>query len=71
MSSVFLQCFNVFHIPVHQFDGKTVLRINNENQMFGSIHSIDGDKRVFGRFFLGTGTSGLLYGKEAERKDTK
>ena len=52
-------------------DGKTVLRINNENQMFGSIHSIDGDKRVFGRFFLGTGTSGLLYGKEAERNDTK
>ena len=32
--------------------------------MFGGIHSIDGDKRVFGRFFLATGASGLLYGME-------
>ena len=41
---------------------QTIERINNEKQMFGGIHSIDGDKRVFGRFFLATGASGLLYG---------
>ena len=40
----------------------TIERINNDQQMFGGIHSIDGDKRVFGRFFLATGASGLLYG---------
>jgi hypothetical protein len=31
--------------------------------MFGEINSIDGDKRVFGRFYIGTGTRGLLYGE--------
>ncbi len=44
-------------------EGRTIQRINNAQQMFGRIHSIDGDKRVFGRFFLGTGSSGLLYGE--------
>ncbi len=41
---------------------QTITRINNDQQMYGGIHSIDGDKRVFGRFFLATGASGLLYG---------
>ena len=45
-------------------DGKTWERINTEKQMFGNINSIDGDKRVFGRFYLGTGTRGLIYGDE-------
>ncbi len=45
-------------------EGRTFQRINAENQMFGRIHSIDGDKRVFGRFYLATGSSGLLYGIE-------
>ena len=44
-------------------DGTTWERINNEQQMFGEINSIDGDKRVFGRFYLGSGTRGLLYGE--------
>jgi len=43
-------------------DGTTWEHINNDRQMFGEINSIDGDKRVFGRFFLGTGTRGLIYG---------
>ena len=47
-------------------EGNTVLRINNDKQMYGGIHSIDGDKRVFGRFFLATGASGLLYGTQEE-----
>ncbi len=31
--------------------------------MYGEINSIDGDKRVFGRFFLATGSRGVLYGE--------
>ncbi len=45
---------------------KTIERINTDRQMFGTIHSIDGDKRVFGRFYLATGSSGLLYGIQEE-----
>ena len=41
---------------------KTVERINAWNQMYGDINSIDADKKVFGRFYIGTGTRGLLYG---------
>ncbi len=47
-------------------DGESFERINNEKQMFGDINSIDGDCRVFGRFFIGTGSRGVLYGQEAE-----
>lgn len=42
--------------------GQTWERINNETQMFGSIISIAGDDRVYGRFYLATGTKGLVYG---------
>ncbi len=42
---------------------KTVERINTDRQMYGEINSIDGDCRTFGRFFLATGSRGLLYGK--------
>lgn len=44
-------------------EGKNFERINTENQMFGEINSIDGDCRVFGRFYLATGSNGLLYGE--------
>jgi hypothetical protein len=44
-------------------DCRTIQRINTAQQMFGRIHSIDGDKRVFGRFYLATGSSGLLLGE--------
>lgn len=43
-------------------DLKTVERINTDTQMFGEINSIDGDCRTFGRFFLATGSRGVLYG---------
>lgn len=42
----------------------TCQKLNNHRQMFGRIHSIDGDKRVFGRFFIATGSTGVLYGVE-------
>lgn len=41
-------------------DGESFIRVNEENQMYGDINSIDGDKHVFGRFYVGTGTRGLL-----------
>lgn len=43
-------------------EGMTYQRLNTDRQMYGRIHSIDGDKRIFGRFYLATGSSGLLYG---------
>lgn len=45
-------------------EGRTYERINTENQMYGIINSIDADKRKFGRFFLATGSRGVLYGEE-------
>lgn len=44
-------------------EGKSYERLNRENQMYGEINSIDGDKRKFGRFFLATGSRGVLYGE--------
>ena len=49
-------------------EGKTYARLNAENQMYGQINSIDGDKRKFGRFFLATGSRGVLYGEEIEER---
>ena len=47
-------------------DAKTWERINTRKQMFGNIISIDGDSRTFGRFFLATGSRGLVYGEPEE-----
>ncbi len=44
-------------------DGASWLRINNDNQMFGQIDCICGDARSFGRFYIATGSRGLLYGE--------
>ena len=43
-------------------EGASFVRINNAHQMYGDPWSIDGDCRVFGRFYIATGSSGLLYG---------
>lgn len=45
--------------------GASWVKINNEKQHFGEIKSIDGDKRLPGRYFIATGTRGLKFGKEA------
>ncbi|MBQ3157508.1 MAG: endoglucanase [Clostridia bacterium] len=45
-------------------EGRTFVRLNTDRQLYGGIQSIDGDKRVFGRFFIATGTLGLMYGEE-------
>lgn len=47
-------------------EGKSWQRLNTERQMFGLINSMDGDKRVYGRFYIGTGTRGLIYGETEE-----
>ncbi len=44
-------------------EGETFERLNTERQNYGEIHSVDGDCRVFGRFFLATGSNGVLYGE--------
>ena len=46
-------------------EGVTFERLNTDRQQFGEIHSIDGDCRIFGRFFLATGSNGILYGEPA------
>lgn len=43
--------------------GLTFQRINTDHQMFGDIRSICGDPRTFGRFYIATGTRGVLYGE--------
>ena len=47
-------------------DAATWERINTKKQMFGHIISVDGDSRSFGRFFLATGSRGLVYGEPVE-----
>lgn len=44
-------------------EGVSFERLNTDRQMYGEINSIDGDSRVFGRFYLATGSNGVLYGE--------
>lgn len=44
-------------------EGASYELINNDRQMFGDINSVDADKRVFGRFFVATGSRGVIYGE--------
>jgi hypothetical protein len=46
-------------------DCRTWTRINSGKQMYGRIHAIAGDARRFGRFYIATGSRGLLYGEPA------
>lgn len=51
--------------------GRSWQRLNTEKQMFGDINSIDGDCRVFGRFYIATGSLGALYGDMAPRHGSR
>ncbi|MGN0325850.1 MAG: endoglucanase [Lachnospiraceae bacterium] len=44
-------------------DGASYVKLNTESQMFGDINSIEGDSQVYGRFYIGTGSRGVLYGE--------
>lgn len=43
--------------------GESFIRISSDNQSFGKIISISGDPREFGRFYIATGSRGLIYGE--------
>ena len=47
-------------------EGRTFERLNTDRQMFGEINSIDGDCRIFGRFYLATGSNGVKYGEQED-----
>lgn len=44
-------------------EGRTWQRINNDKQMFGDIRSICGDPRQYGRFYIASGSRGVLWGE--------
>jgi hypothetical protein len=44
-------------------EGETFVRLNTDDQMFGEINSIEGDSRTYGRFYIATGSRGVLYGE--------
>lgn len=46
--------------------GKTFDLISDDNQHFGTVISISGDPREFGRFYIATGSRGLIHGKEVK-----
>lgn len=48
-------------------EGETFERLNTSKQMFGEIYTLDADKREFGRFYLGTGSRGVITGKQVEK----
>lgn len=48
--------------------GKSWQRINSDKQMYGSIISIAGDEREYGRFYLASGAKGLIYGVQADKE---
>ncbi|WP_167957700.1 beta propeller repeat protein [Anaerosporobacter faecicola] len=51
---------------VTEDEGKTYCKLNTEEQMFGDIMSIVGDPRVPGRFYIATGSRGVLYGTRVD-----
>ncbi len=47
--------------------GKTFDLISSDNQHFGTVISISGDPREFGRIYIATGSRGLICGNEKKR----
>ncbi|MBQ7944334.1 MAG: endoglucanase [Lachnospiraceae bacterium] len=43
-------------------EGKSFERLNTSKQMFGEINSMDADCREFGRFYIATGSRGIITG---------
>lgn len=47
-------------------EAKSWVKVNSASQMFGDINSIEGDSRTYGRFFIATGSVGVLYAEPAD-----
>ncbi len=45
--------------------GSSWVRLNDDAHQFGSVNIVEGDPRVFGRVYLGTGGRGVIYGTPA------
>ncbi|MBR3307801.1 MAG: endoglucanase [Lachnospiraceae bacterium] len=45
-------------------NGKSWQLLNDEEHRYGDINSIEGDSRHFGRFFIGSGSFGVIVGEE-------
>lgn len=48
-------------------EGANWSKLNDEKQMFGDINSIEGDSRTAGRFFVASGSLGVLYGEPVKQ----
>ncbi len=42
------------------------VRVNDNKHQFGDIRSIDGDKKVYGKFYIATGTRGAIVGVKVD-----
>lgn len=45
-------------------EGKSWDKLNDDKHRFGDINCIEGDSRTFGRFFIGSGSLGVIVGEE-------
>ena len=51
-------------------EGGSYVKLNSRYQRFGDINSIEGDPRVYGRFYIATGSRGVLYGVPDDTEKT-
>jgi hypothetical protein len=47
-------------------EGKSWVRINDDNHQYGGVNVLEGDPRVFGRVYLGTHGRGIIVGEPAK-----
>ncbi len=46
-------------------EGSSWEKLNDDKHLFGEVNSIEGDSRKRGRFFIGSGSMGVIVGEEA------
>jgi len=49
-------------------EGKSWLRLNDDQHQFGWIDHISGDPRLFGRVYFATGGRGIIWGEPVSDK---
>ena len=50
-------------------DGASFVCLNTDRQMFGEINSMEGDSQSYGRFYIATGSRGVLYGEPVGQEE--